>query len=108
MSALVHHAGAGTCAQAVAAGVPSVCIAYSGEQWFWAGRLESLGVSAARFPRRTLNVDPLAYAIRRAHTDPALRTTTTRLSQLIAREEGVTHAVTALEKWVTVGPPTVS
>ena len=98
VSALVHHAGSGTCAQALLAGVPSVCIAFSGEQWFWAGRLQSLQVSASRVRRRLLNSTDLAKAIRRAHDDPALRAATTRVAARIAREDGVKQAVAAIEE----------
>lgn len=40
--AVVHHAGAGTTAAAVRAGVPSVTVPVAMDQGFWAHRLHSL------------------------------------------------------------------
>lgn len=99
VSALVHHAGSGTCAQALLAGVPSVCVAFSGEQWFWAGRLVSLKACADRISRREMTAERLAESIRRAHTDATLRAAAKRLGEIIRHENGVALAVAAIEEF---------
>lgn len=44
LAALVHHGGVGTCAQALAAGVPQLVCAFAHDQFDNAARLERLGV----------------------------------------------------------------
>lgn len=44
LAALVHHGGIGTCAQALAAGVPQLVCAFAHDQFDNAARLERLGV----------------------------------------------------------------
>ena len=51
-AALVHHGGIGTCAQALAAGVPQLVMPMTFDQPDNAARLERLGVSRAVPPRR--------------------------------------------------------
>ncbi|MFC7471430.1 glycosyltransferase [Actinomadura keratinilytica] len=47
---MVHHAGAGTVASALRAGIPSVPVPVTADQPFWAGRLTALGAATAPVP----------------------------------------------------------
>jgi UDP:flavonoid glycosyltransferase YjiC (YdhE family) len=51
-AALIHHGGIGTCAQALAAGVPQIVVPLSHDQPDNANRLERLGVGRGIFPNR--------------------------------------------------------
>ena len=63
MSAVVHHAGPGTAAAALRAGVPSVPVPITWDQPFWARRLHDLGTAPTVLPHRRLS----AAATRRRH-----------------------------------------
>lgn len=66
--ALIHHAGMGTCAQALAAGVPQLLIPLSHDQPDNAAGLVRLGV-AAELPHRRLSVEALTEQLRALLTD---------------------------------------
>lgn len=51
-SAAVHHAAVGTTAAAVRAGIPSIAIPHTTDQFIWARRLNALGVSPQPIRRR--------------------------------------------------------
>jgi vancomycin aglycone glucosyltransferase len=44
MAAVVHHGGAGTTAAASRAGVPQVIVPMFSDQFYWADRVDSLGI----------------------------------------------------------------
>jgi sterol 3beta-glucosyltransferase len=97
MAAIVHHAGAGTSAAALRAGVPSVPIPHSGDQDFWARRLIQLGAGTVPLPRSRLSAGGLANRIARAVRDPELRSRAAEFRQLIRQEDGVARTISALE-----------
>ncbi|MGH3999291.1 MAG: glycosyltransferase [Pseudonocardiaceae bacterium] len=47
VSAVVHHGGAGTTNTAFRAGVPQVVVPQGGDQVYWAGRVDELGIGVA-------------------------------------------------------------
>jgi sterol 3beta-glucosyltransferase len=59
VAAVVHHAGAGTTAAGLRAGVPSVTVPVIGDQPFWAARLTALGAGPPPIPRRQLSIATL-------------------------------------------------
>jgi sterol 3beta-glucosyltransferase len=93
VAAAVHHAGAGTCAEAVRAGIPSVVIPFAAEQRFWADRLAKLGVAPAVIPRAKLNADRLSSAIELAVSDATIRRRSDTLGRRVRTENGVARAV---------------
>jgi UDP:flavonoid glycosyltransferase YjiC (YdhE family) len=97
LHALVHHAGAGTLAGVLRAGLPSVAVPYSGEQRFWAARLHGLGACPPPIPRKKLATASLAEAIEQVFSDQAMRKRVEALSQRIRAENGVALAVELLE-----------
>jgi len=52
LAAVVHHAGAGTTAAGLHAGVPDIPVPVRVDQPFWAGRTVALGVSPGAVPLR--------------------------------------------------------
>jgi sterol 3beta-glucosyltransferase len=95
---LVHHGGAGTMAEALRAGVPSVTVPASGEQKFWAARLHALGAAPRPMPRLKLIAAGLAGAIREAVTRDAILAKAAELAGRIRAENGVVAAVAAFER----------
>jgi len=95
VSAVVHHGGAGTTAEGVRAGVPSVIFPVAADQYFWAERISALGVGpratpASRGPRE------MADLIARASTDEGMRRRARALGEKVRAEKGVDRAVELL------------
>lgn len=98
MAAVVHHAGAGTSAATLRAGVPSVPIPHSGDQAFWARRLYQLGAGTRPLSRSRLNAAGLAERIVFAVGDSQLRRQAGELGERITREDGVGRTVEAIRE----------
>lgn len=98
MAAVVHHAGAGTTAAAVRAGVPSIPIPIYADQPLWATRLAAIGAAPAPIPFRRLTVDRLATAIRDALGDTRHRTAAQSIADQVADEDGAEAVVRAVAR----------
>jgi sterol 3beta-glucosyltransferase len=98
MAAVVHHAGAGTTAAGLRAGVPSVTVPVLADQPFWAARLAALGVGPAPIPRRQLSVAALAAAVREAVALPSYRMQAQALSRRLASEDGAAPIISWLAR----------
>jgi sterol 3beta-glucosyltransferase len=96
MAAVVHHAGAGTTAAGLRAGVPTVAVPVASDQPFWASRLERLGVGPRPIKFGRLSVDGLAAAVRAAIEHPGYRDRARRVADAIATEDGAGQAVDAI------------
>ncbi|MGW7586357.1 glycosyltransferase [Kitasatospora sp. NPDC054768] len=99
MAAVVHHAGAGTAAAALRAGVPSVPVPVTADQPFWAGRLARLGAATTPVRFTDLTADRLAEAVRQAVEEQWLREGAQEAARAMAEEDGaarVAEAVAAL------------
>lgn len=99
--AVVHHAGTGTAAEALRAGVPSVCVPHITEQRFWATRLAALGVAAAPIQRRDLTAEALTAAIQVA-CSPTVTARANILGDAVRSEDGAAAAVDLIERSVGV------
>ncbi|MFJ9561174.1 glycosyltransferase [Streptomyces fuscichromogenes] len=97
MAAVVHHAGAGTTAAGLRAGVPAVPLPIQFDEAFWAARLVGLGVAPAAVPLRGLRVEALADALRRATERPEFARRAAELGSRIRAEDGVAPVVGALD-----------
>lgn len=100
VAAAVHHAGAGTTAAALRAGIPSVPVPHSGDQNFWARRLHDLGAGTELLRRPQLSADALGERIARAVADHDLRRSAGRLGDLIRAEQGAETAAAAVEEFL--------
>ncbi|WP_307825517.1 glycosyltransferase [Streptomyces sioyaensis] len=105
MAAVVHHAGAGTTAAGMRAGVPAVPVPMMLDQSFWASRLTALGVSPGRVPFRQLSAERLAAAIRKAVEEPRYRHRARQLAALLDAEDGAGRVLTAVERLAERGRP---
>ena len=103
MAAVVHHGGAGTTAEGLRAGVPSVIVPFIVDQPFWGARVRALGVGPKPIPMKTLTAARLATAIQRAVSDPAMRARAGALGQVVGAEDGLGCAVEQIRQ--QLGPP---
>ncbi|WP_431043109.1 glycosyltransferase [Streptomyces sp. P1-3] len=88
MAAVVHHAGAGTTAAALGAGVPAVPVPVTADQPFWARRVAALGAGADPIPYKALTADRLAEALRRAVHDGTYRERAAAAARRMTTEDG--------------------
>ncbi|MEV1287554.1 glycosyltransferase [Micromonospora sp. NPDC049679] len=98
LAAVVHHAGGGTTAAGLRAGLPAVPVPMLADQPFWAARLAALGVAADTIPAKQLSVDRLAAAIRAAVSQPAYAERARALAATLAAEDGAGAVVRAVER----------
>ncbi|MGE4069209.1 MAG: glycosyltransferase [Vicinamibacterales bacterium] len=95
--AIVHHGGAGTMQTALGAGVPSIVVPHVADQFYWAERLEELGVAPRAVPRRRWQATHLARQLAWLAGHPEARTRAAALGARLAGEDGVAAAVAAIE-----------
>ncbi|GAA2724251.1 MULTISPECIES: glycosyltransferase [Streptomyces] len=88
MAAVVHHAGAGTTAAGLRAGVPAVPVPVFTDQPWWAERLVRLGVSPGVLPFSGLTADRLAGALQRVTAEPRFARRATELAARLGLEDG--------------------
>jgi sterol 3beta-glucosyltransferase len=95
-AAVVHHAGAGTVAAGLRAGVPAVPVPVFTDQPWWASRLVELGVSPGALPFGRLSADRLAALLRAATTQPRYAHRAGALAERLGREDGAGAVVRAV------------
>jgi len=86
-AAVCHHGGAGTSAAGFAAGVPSIIIPFSNDQFAWAHRAYDMGVGSYPIPKNKLTDDNLADAIRFTASE-AIQSEAAKLGKNVAKENG--------------------
>lgn len=94
---VVHHAGAGTTAAVLGAGVPSVPVPHLFDQYYWAGQLNRKGVAPRPVFRKELTAKVLAARIKETLSSPRMAARARALQDLVRREDGVAKAVEAIE-----------
>ena len=98
MAAVVHHGGAGTTAEGLRAGRPSViCPTTMNDQLFWGRRVPELGVGPGPLPQKKLTSEALLIAIRVATEDDRVCERAATLGEKIRAERGVARAVEVIE-----------
>jgi Glycosyl transferases, related to UDP-glucuronosyltransferase len=97
VSAVCHHGGAGTTAAGFKAGVPSIIVPFSNDQFAWAHRAYDLGVGAKPIPKKELSSVKLADAIKFALTDKTVANART-LGKKIATEKGAAECAKIIVK----------
>ncbi|MFF3964347.1 glycosyltransferase [Streptomyces griseorubiginosus] len=98
MAAVVHHAGAGTTAAGLRAGVPAVPVPIQFDATFWAARLVALGVAPRAVPLRRLTAEGLAAALTEATRDAGRQERARALGAHIREEDGVTPVLDAVNR----------
>ncbi len=96
MAAVVHHAGAGTTAAGLRAGVPAVPVPITADQPLWGERLVRLGVAPRMLPFHRLDADALAAALREATTGASYAERAREVARRIAEEDGAGAVLDAL------------
>ena len=104
-AAVVHHAGAGTTAAGLRAGVPAVPVPVQFDAAFWARRLTSLGVAPRSLPLRSLTAAALAAAVREAVGDPSYALRARALGVRIRAEDGVRPVCRVIDRLTADGRP---
>jgi sterol 3beta-glucosyltransferase len=104
VAAVVHHGGAGTTAAGLRAGVPSVLAPYTSDQFFWARRVEALGVGPKSVSYHKLDPERLAAMIQQALSDEAMRERAAEIGRRIEAENGVEKAVEIIERYIVKFP----
>ncbi|HKT95259.1 MAG TPA: glycosyltransferase [Paraburkholderia sp.] len=99
-SAVVHHGGSGTTHSACRAGVPSVVVPFAGDQFFWAHRLEALGVAPPAVDGRRLRATALSQAIAYAQRDD-VKARAAALGARMREENGLATALGEVERLLT-------
>ena len=99
MAAVVHHGGAGTTAEGLRAGVPSIIVPFILDQPFWGARVQSMGLGPAPLSQKKLTAESLAAAIVTAVTDPAMRERARLTGEAIRAEDGVGNAVKLVQRY---------
>lgn len=93
MAAVVHHGGAGTTAEGLSAGKPTVIVPFIVDQLFWGKRVQALGAGPEPLPAKGLNAAGLAEAIEQATCDGAMGQRAEAIGRAIRAERGVDTAV---------------
>lgn len=87
VAAVCHHGGAGTSAAGFTAGIPSIIVPFSNDQFAWAHRSYDLGIGVKPIYVKDLTADKLAVAIK-ATSDPKIKAKALEISQQISKENG--------------------
>ncbi|ODV91374.1 glycosyltransferase family 1 protein [Tortispora caseinolytica NRRL Y-17796] len=90
IDAAVHHGGSGTTGASLRAGIPTLIKPFFGDQYFYATRVEDLGVG--KFLHK-ITVDGLSKALTRCLRDDRIINRARSLGERIRKENGVETAV---------------
>ncbi|KIP06915.1 glycosyltransferase family 1 protein [Phlebiopsis gigantea 11061_1 CR5-6] len=93
IDAACHHGGAGTTGASLRAGIPTIIKPFFGDQFFWADRVEALGIGSAV---RKLTVQALTGALIAATTDQKQIQRAKEIGEHIRSENGVATAIEAI------------
>jgi UDP:flavonoid glycosyltransferase YjiC (YdhE family) len=97
---VIHHGGSGTTHSACRAGVPSLVMPFAADQFFWADRLQQVGVAPAALSPKQLDAGTLGRAIAFAERADT-RDRAAALGHAMAAENGVSTGVAAIEAWLS-------
>jgi vancomycin aglycone glucosyltransferase len=100
VAAAVHHGGAGTTTAVARAGVPQVVLPQLPDQYYWASRVEALGLGPRPLPVELVTADVLTERLDRALNDREISDDANALGPVIASRNGVPDAVEYLEQLV--------
>jgi UDP:flavonoid glycosyltransferase YjiC (YdhE family) len=100
VAAVVHHGGAGTTTAAAAAGVPQVILPHLLDQFYWAHRIERLGIGPRALPVDLMTADILTDRLDTALHDPVMGKRAAMLGPAVRARNGADAAVDHLERLV--------
>jgi vancomycin aglycone glucosyltransferase len=97
---VVHHGGAGTTTAAAAAGVPQVILPHLLDQFYWAHRIERLGLGPRALHVDLITADILSDRLDVALNDTGIRKRAAALGPAIAARNGAAAAADQFEELV--------
>lgn len=100
VAAIVHHGGAGTTTAAASAGVPQVLLPHLLDQFYWAHRVQRLGLGPRGLPASLVTADILSDRLDIALNDADIRKRAAALGPAVAARNGANDAVDHLERLV--------
>lgn len=93
VDAAVHHGGSGTTGASLRAGLPTIIKPFFGDQFFYAGRIEDIGVGIAL---KKLNSQSLAEALKVVTTNKIMKDRAELIKKKISKEDGIKTAISAI------------
>jgi len=99
VAAVVHHGGAGTTTSAAIAGRPQVVLPHVLDQFYWARRVDVIGIGPRPLPVSLVTADVLAERLDAAVNDPRISTRAARIGDGVRERNGVDAAVDLLEQY---------
>jgi UDP:flavonoid glycosyltransferase YjiC (YdhE family) len=99
MATVVHHGGAGTTAEGLRAGVPTIIVPFVLDQSFWGARIKDFGLGPDPIPQKNLTADRLANAITTAVTDTGMMQRAKSCGEAIRGENGLDNAVKIVQRY---------
>ncbi len=103
MSVVCHHGGAGTSAEGFRAGVPSIIVPFSNDQFAWAYRSYDLGIGTKPIHKKDLTANNLSNAIESAYNQEIV-SKAIEVGQKIQTETGLTDAVEVILRSLNYTP----
>jgi sterol 3beta-glucosyltransferase len=98
LSVIVHHGGAGTTHAAARAGVPSIVLPFAADQFFWAKRVEALGIAPPMLTHAQLDPMRLRERLEAARSE-RIHERAREVALAMSTETGVANAVSRIETW---------
>jgi sterol 3beta-glucosyltransferase len=99
MAAVVHHGGAGTTAEGLRAGKPTVVVPFLFDQSFWGSRIRARSLGPVPVPRKKLTAARLAEAITSECSEPLLQNASA-FGAMIRSEDGTRNAVRIIGQYL--------
>src|SRR5262245_50252389 len=100
LKAVIHHGGAGTTTAAARAGVPQLILPHILDQYYWAHRVECLGLGPRALPVERITTKRLTSRCRELIESSAYGADATALASRAMSRNGVADAVSILEQLV--------
>jgi UDP:flavonoid glycosyltransferase YjiC (YdhE family) len=92
---VIHHGGAGTTTTAARAGVPQILTPHVLDQFYWARRIQDMGLGPAALDRRRLDAAQIAHRIRAVAEDSRYRLRARQMAERLARAPDADFRLTA-------------
>ncbi|CCH58325.1 hypothetical protein TBLA_0A05320 [Henningerozyma blattae CBS 6284] len=93
VDAAVHHGGSGTTGATLRAGLPTIIKPFFGDQYFYAMRVEEIGVGLSL---KKLNSKSLSKALITVTTNKRMKAKAQLIQSQISKEDGVTTAINCI------------